>query len=298
MRDEPEPHWSGRKLERPMIFDIQDKHFVACDDGSTTRTLQLHAGDGSGSVEWHAKQSSSLSEYQHEIEAPDAETMTLYKLFRGYIASVAVENLQNLDRAKLLDVGCGISPHVPEYVGGLAGKLTYIGLDPFPVNPKREYLFLQGMLEGVAHRLADHVKFDLFVFSTSLDHFESISVAAETVKSLAAPNAYCVFFVGLHDVDLVAEIYGRGIIKHVFRDLSRSSLAVQAIRTSLIRLPRIRSELSRRRRLLEQNQPLDDKHFYYFTRNNIVDYLRQFGTITDSTAVPGTNALFACCKVT
>lgn len=142
------------------------------------------------------------------------ESESLCTLFRGYIASAIISKF--CDKSiKILDLGCGISRTVPRYIGNLAQRFTYVGLDPIDIHREREYLFILGTVEALPLHLA--TEFDLFVFATSLDHLENIPRVAGAIRQIAGRNALGIFLVGLHDTRLIAEKAGREDYRAVFR---------------------------------------------------------------------------------
>ncbi|MGH9906934.1 MAG: class I SAM-dependent methyltransferase, partial [Pyrinomonadaceae bacterium] len=131
---------------------------------------------------WQQKQQESLEEYFAEEKAAPESTRVLYDLFAGYIAR-AIHGRTSL---RILDVGCGVRNDYPPYAAFLApnrqndGHL-YVGLDPIPHNVAgRNYPFICGKLEDLPAVIDE--KFDVFLFSTSLDHVENIETAASAVR--------------------------------------------------------------------------------------------------------------------
>lgn len=64
-----------------------------------------------------------------------------------------------------------------------------------------------------------------------------------------------------------------------------------------MKMPNLYAELVYRERGLRLRIPLDDKHFHYFTINDIKRCMKDFGRILDFTLVAGTNAAFISCQL-
>jgi hypothetical protein len=91
------------------------------------------------------------------------------------------------------------------------------GLGPSHNDLEPNFPFLCSTLEAAAEPFDFKEKFDLFLFCTSLDHFESIEQCADAVRSLATPDARCVFSIGLHDQNLVAAPECGAVFRRLFR---------------------------------------------------------------------------------
>lgn len=277
-------------------YQLKRDCFETPSDGGSHRTARI-IGAAAHSDEWQQKQEASLGEYAetHESENLTPLEGTLYRLFENYLSTILLRHYSGAPGATLLDVGCGISPKLPPYVRRIAHAVTYIGLDPLDKNPQRDYLFINGALEDVPVAFANPA-FDLFVFSTSLDHFEDIEVAARLVKRLASRKAYAVFFVGLHDPQVVAGQWGSVAYQALFKRLDSIGFAKQAARHALS-VPGTLRQLRRRDAQLKAGERLDDLHYYYFTKASLPTHLERFGRVLDYTEVPGTNVVFAYCEI-
>lgn len=185
---------------------------------------------------------------------------------------------------------------MPHYIGNLSKRLIYVGLDPINENPEREYLFIQGAIENLSSQLSGDTKFDLFVFSSTLDHFENIDTVANEVKKLANPGATTIFFVGLNDTQPMSQVFGCATYKKVFTNLNAIHFLKEWAITSLYRLPHMFSYLNGRQNKIKNGLPLDNLHFNYFTNDNIVEHVEKFGKILDITPIAGTNALLSAAK--
>lgn len=267
--------------------------------GQKCRTL--HLSDKKVSEEWVAKQQASMDDYHqtHVPENVDAAIKSIYALFKGYISNALVVHFRdNIKSAKVLDVGCGIFKTVPPYIGNISESAIYVGLDPIDENYERDYLFIHGRIEDLNAQLSGDSKFDLFVFSSTLDHFESIDAVADEIKKLANPGAIAVFFVGLNEAFPMSQMFGCATYKKVFSgNLSTLHFLKEWAITALYRLPHMFLYLRGRQNKIKNGLPLDTLHFYYFTNDNIAGHVGKFGEITDITPVTGTNAMFVTCKI-
>lgn len=274
-------------------YRLKDGIFI----GDDRETKTIHINTEQQSQSWLEKQNASVEEYKiaHTREGISTRSKCLYRLFGAYINDFVYSTYGDV-AINILDVGCGTFTELPPYIKGNE-KQTYIGLDPEGTNPERDYLFVQGMIEDLHMHLHDDVKFNIFLFSTSLDHIEDIEECANSIRKVAEQPSYCIFFLGLHDVEIVAEQWGGGIFKRIYRDMEIGKVTIRLIKGTLISMPlSFRSAYIRNKKLIEKS-PLDDKHFHYFTLNNIYDYMNIFGDIVDSIIIPGSNAMFITVKM-
>jgi SAM-dependent methyltransferase len=264
-------------------------------DGTETRWIYTAAA-GSASAEWNRRQSTALPGYEHELNAVPAETQRLYDLFSWYIARALLDS----GHRRVLDVGCGIGSRPPPYVRPLEAAFAsrgvgYVGLDPVVQNVSgRDYPFICGRIEDVPPVLDD--RFDVFLFSTSLDHVEDTARAAAAVRKLAAERALGVFWLGLHDPALVAEEMGRKWFGRLYSSLGPLTFLWRAALIVALMVRRY-PDMVRRARNLERGVPLDNLHFAYFTRASVRPHLERFGEVRDFTLVPGTNSAFATVEI-
>lgn len=264
-------------------------------DGAETRVMHA-TGPGSGSAEWDRRQSIALPGYERELDAVPAETQRLYDLFSWYIARALLDR----DHCRILDVGCGIGSRLPPYVRPLEAVFAsrgvcYVGLDPVEQNVTgRDYLFICGRIEDVPSVLED--RFDLFLFSTSLDHIEDTASAAAAVRKLSEERALGVFWLGLHDPAIVAEEIGRRWFGRLYSSLAPLTFLWRAALIVALMLRRY-PDMVRRARNLERGAPLDNLHFAYFTRSSVRSHLERFGEVRDLTHIPGTNSVFATVEI-
>jgi hypothetical protein len=263
-------------------------------DGQIRRFIELAATEPEQA--WVERQNASVGEYLDHTEEVPAEIETLYDLFDCFVSAC----LTNRRGQKLLDVGCGIRSDWPHYVHSLRKGMpmtghVYVGLDPMSHNlDKREYPFVAGRLEDLPGTFID--PFDVFLFSTSLDHFQDLSLTAQTVRSLASPGALAIFWVGLHDQTLVGEHLGAQIMHKLYRSLHPLRFIPRLLET-LVKLLANYLRLLRRRRDMYSGVPLDKLHFHYFTQKRLAETLPLFGTMERYVHVPGTNSVFVCVQM-
>lgn len=240
---------------------------------------------------WVDRQEASVGEYLDHNETVPEDIQTLYDLFDGFIAAT-IAGRKNL---RILDVGCGIRKDWPLYVNSLRRAQSetgniYVGLDPLKYNLQdRDYPFIAGRLEDLPAAFAS--KFDVFLFSTSLDHFENIEQVANIVSSLAREDAISIFWVGLHDPSLVAEQIGAHSFRKLYASLHPLLFFWRYLQAGL-KIPIEYLRLRARRTRLIAGKPLDNLHFHYFTERNLLPNLRHFGNIEHFLHVPGTNSVF------
>ena len=272
---------------------VTQRGFVG--DGGQTATF-LRLASGHHAEEWQRKQQNSESQYHEQLSGLPERLQLIYQLFDHYIAAA----LWHAPGPRVLDVGCGISPAFPPYAGSLerlhaTGRMIYTGLDPLDANVEtRKYPFIHGRLEDLPGRLRE--RFDVFVFSTSLDHFEDVGRAAADVRKLASSGAIAIFWVGLHDSQYVAELMGSDLFGRYFQSGSSGRLLSGTLQL-LCRIPVMAWRLAVRQRRLASKAPLDELHFHYFTAETLPEALAQFGTVTDVTRLPGSNSVFATVAV-
>lgn len=245
---------------------------------------------------WIERQDASVDEYLDHTEAVPAEIESLYDLFDCFISACLTDRREQ----KVLDVGCGIRSDWPHYVRSLRKGMSvtgnvYVGLDPMSHNlDKRDYPFVAGRLEDLPGTLAH--PFDVFLFSTSLDHFQDLSFTAQTVRSLARPGALAIFWVGLHDQTLVAEQVGAKIFHKMFGSLHPQRFIPRFLET-LVKILVSYFWLLRRRCDMRSGVPLDKLHFHYFTQETLSKTLLMFGTVERYIHILGTNSVFVCVRM-
>ena len=274
-----------------------DTDFSFAGEGGRSRSIKIIDEDDA-SVAWQEKQDTALDEYlaSHVQELISPQTTSLYKLFGAYIGN-ALHEPDEKKQPNVLDIGCGIGGKRPLYIRTLQDDVNYFGLDAFDLNPDREYPFICSRIETLMKVPEFRGKFDMFIFGTSLDHFENLDEVAETVRYLAAPNAKVVFWVGLHDVDLIASEEGARDLGRVFQGSGVLSTFVRSLGYLFWTFPRVFLVLMLRQMKLNKRKNLDDFHFWYFTEKDLPGVLSQFGEISDITYVPGGGSIFATCRI-
>lgn len=241
------------------------------------------------------RQDAAIEEYLDHNAMVPVEIQTLYGLFDGFIAAC----LAGRREQRILDVGCGIRSDWPHYARSvLQGQSdsgnAYVGLDPLNYNlATREYPFVAGRLEDLPGTFS--VPFDVFLFSTSLDHFRDLEKVAQIVSDLASKHALCIFWIGLHDQTMVAEQVGAHIFRKLFASLHPLRFLWHYIE-AVLKIPLRYLWLLKRRAQLLAGKSLDDMHFHYFTERNLHPILASFGKIERYLHVPGTNSVFICVR--
>lgn len=245
-----------------------------------------------------SKQDASLTEYEetHGNELYTESIKNLMEQFQRFIGFSLFTHMASNQPIKILDIGCGISPHIPPYFRklGLNTNLIYVGLDPFEKRPERDYYFINGKFEGLHTHL--RTQFDCAVFSTSLDHFEDLEEVSKELKKILINGGLAIFWVGLHDPDIVAK---QSLFEY-FRDLRILSLVrvVARIVKFPTRILKLHQAMKQRRKMLLQNQPLDKLHFHYFTRSDLDTYINSLGVVIDKAFIEQTNSIFYSVKIT
>jgi len=286
---------SGSKANTNLEWDSEG--FMLAGRGPKSCTMKVEGGRDT-SQEWQHKQDKALAEYQgsHILEQITATTHSIYKLFGAYIGATLHGPNEKL-QPNVLDVGCGIGQRLPMYMRKLIDGVNYFGMDAFDINSDRDYPFICARLEDLSEIVAFHNKFDVFVFGTSLDHFENIDEVARAVKKIAAPGAVVIFWIGLHDTSLVASEEGANALRRTFNGARPLVVMWRLLRFAFWNFPRIFYALERRRVKLKRGENLDNLHFWYFTEKDLPSVLARFGEITDISMVPGSNSVFATCRV-
>ncbi len=275
-------------------YRLENGAFITRD--GKTKTIHINAEQHSRS--WLDKQNASKEEYKvtHTKEGISTRSRNFYRLFNTYINNFIYITYGDA-AINVLDVGCGTFTGSPPYIRETKQTVTYIGLDPENLNPDRDYLFIQGKIEDLHMHLHEDVKFNIFLFSTSLDHIENIEECAKSIREVAEQPSYCIFFLGLNDVKIVAEQMGGGIFKQIYQNMEIGKVIIRLIKSTLISMPLSFKSMYMRNKNLMEKRPLDDKHFHYFTLNNICDYMNIFGDVIDSVIIPGSNAMFITVKM-
>lgn len=256
-------------------------------DGGFSTSLFIPSTDQDD--EWRKINDASLGEYQiHHRDAYPEEIATIQKLFAGFIARHV--------RGDVLDVGCGMGAEIPMYARGIP-HIRYFGIDPINSSAARDYPFICARIED-ALPILSALRFDGFIFATSLDHLRDPAYAARMIRALATPGARAVFWIGLHEPAMVAREIGATLLPQFFTPLTWPSSWYKSLRWQILSFPRLMLALRRRERSLRMGMRLDELHFHYFTAESArATLISVFGDIVEELAVPGTNTVFYCVSV-
>jgi len=244
--------------------------------------------------QWREVTQEGLEDYLHHHDADgyDALTRTVMELYEGVIAKYALQ----CDARAALDVGCGVGRQRPIYVRKLPSRIDYLGLDPIWVNEDRAYDFLCAKVEDL-NWLNIQNRYDLALFATSLDHFLDVDIALNAVKKVMNKGGYMIFWVGLHDSHLVAEMAATRAFAHIFAARSLFKRMGLLAKWVAIELPRLLVICFTRGSRLRKGKPLDRFHFHYFLEANMAGMLSAHGELVETIRLPGTNSLFIVVKV-
>lgn len=227
---------------------------------------------------WKRKQTEGETRYRRAARTADDDATS--RLFGGFIAATLPRD------AVTLDIGSGIGTHLPPYVSELALP-HYLGLEPLAAAAPRTYPCLAGaVVEKIP--LADGTV-DAVLFATSLDHIEHPDRAFTEVRRVLAGGGRLYFWVGLYDPDLMART------RTYHHTLFTGSLPRRLARLAFLHLvyARFAQHMLVRKYKLSRNQPLDEKHFRYYTRATLLADLERHGlAVSRKLLVPGTNSMF------
>jgi 2-polyprenyl-3-methyl-5-hydroxy-6-metoxy-1,4-benzoquinol methylase len=228
----------------------------------------------------------SIEEYleTQEEDVVHEKIDILYSHFQGFIA----KHIEKVN-SNILDVGCGMGKNFPRYFRLLSRFHNYFGLDPVKMNLEgRSYpLFCCGVEDLKKTNL--NKRFDMVLFSSSLDHIEDISQTLNVLKEKV--DRKVVIWVALNDSDMIALNYGEHYFKYIF---SIKNVFGRLFRLIIIFLKGLRLLVvfSRLERKLRKKIPLDPYHFHYFTNKSFFNMLEQHGEIKERLVVPGSNSVF------
>lgn len=185
-----------------MNFSIENGYFIDV-KGQKFKTIQTELIDDLSCL---SKQLASEQEYLETQfnEKINEEVLYLMRDFQSFIAKNLIQS--KINKGIILDVGCGSYIKVPPYLRDLVSnnRYIYIGLDPLKITQlTRDYLFINGKFENL-HKYINQ-KFDILVFSTSLDHFEDLKAVENEIKLVTHKDSIVFFWVGLHDPCIVWE---------------------------------------------------------------------------------------------
>lgn len=268
------------------LLSIKDGNFLI--NGAAYRTILFPSKQDDL---WRKINDSSINEYiaHHENDAYPDSVKTIAKLFEGFIAKTLLAPHPML----VLDVGCGIGTKFPLYFRGIRnGNIEYMGLDPIEINFSRTYPFICAKIEDVVDHATIFPPINIFIFATSLDHFQDLDYVAMAVRQLAATGAKAIFWIGLHDPDIVAQSIGSSLFARLFAKQNIFVILAKWLAYSAIYLPRLILSMAKRKKMLQTKQPLDEHHFHYFVRQKIASALSKFGELDEIIEVPGTNSIF------
>ena len=281
------------KIDKGRVFKLEPAGFRAA-NGDLCKTIRTELIEEERAL---SKQDNSLNEYRktHEEEALAPNIRYLMRCFQYFIGHHIPSLHPTEGIATLLDVGCGIGLRIPLYLREIAvqRRAAYIGLDPFPVNPNRDFFFINGRLEGLHKFLGN--KFDCAIFSTSLDHFQDLEAVTAEIHKIIKPDGVAIFWVGLHDPDVVAEQE----MSESWRGFPILSWTKVLRRAGLFPISILRMFLAmrRRQRMLSRGEALDNLHFHYFTAHSLQRYMETVGEIIDCQRVEKTNSVFYALRI-
>ena len=277
---------------------------VSVDDGEIVlageKVSHLKLPDREYDSSWLSRQVNSIDAYEltHVEEVADEHSNRLYTLFGHFLNSAILHVISSRPDSfipNILDVGCGIYNARPPYVtSSLEDVSNYYGLDPLDINfNSRSYPFFLGDLTQLADQSNLKSRFDVFVFATSLDHIEDLDKTRSEIYELASPCAVVVFWCGVRDPELAGEHNGSLVFNKLLSGRVATGYLFYYI-YGILRLPRLLFRAARTRYRLRHGIPLDDLHERYFTTGSLEDIMQEFGAITSSVRIPGSNSVFYC----
>ncbi len=240
------------------------------------------------------KQDNSFEEYEqtHQDDGNSEEVRFLADQFGDFISDTILCHLfsEGARPLNVLDVGCGIGVTLPAYVKRFKDNrlINYIGLDPIPINMNRDYLFFNGIFESIHKQLEPNI--DVFLFSTSLDHFPDLEEVKNVMVNAGRSNAVAIVWSGLHDGDHVARHF-------YWRRLSRLNVyglagIAKGLVFSLLSFFFLPVKIWIRDHKLNNNRALDDLHFHYFLERDLDSILSSFGKIINKKVIFGSSSAF------
>lgn len=242
--------------------------------------------------EWEHKQKLGEAEYGEETSEL---IRSIFGHLKGFVSRYAARQNSGGEEAAMLDVGCGISPAMPAYIDAESLRhngFRYVGLDPMKPEVQREYEFIPARFEDCPETR----EYGLFLFCTSLDHFENMEDIAAKLQKLKTDNAVALFAVGLHDADLVARMEGAEQYARLTKSFDQVTMIVSYLKM-IVGFPFQMRALNRRVWKLKHAVPLDQFHFHYFTKSSLKQALEHFGAIEEMLYVPNTNVVFAAVRL-
>lgn len=225
-----------------------------------------------GTAEWHERQAESVERYvdEHYEEDPHDGHQ-----FGNFIAT----GLESRD-AVVLDIGCGLFPHLPHYVAQL-GLKRFVGLEPLTVAVSRVYPCLVGAIaENIPLRDGS---VDAVLFATSLDHIDAEDAAIREVRRVLKPEGRIFFWQGLYEPEMIAR-------QKSFEPIAGSWLRMIA---GPLEYAVLFARMRKRKRQLETAADIDGVHFRYYTRKTFDASLARWGLTSVRELLPkGMPAVF------
>lgn len=277
------------------VVDFTDGRFVDVATGRSFDSLRVGEEVEAGE-EWQRLQDEALEEYErtHVLDEQPQTMKLLYRLFEWYVSSRLPVGEQT---PAVLDIGCGIGTGRPRYAEFIGREVSYVGLDALAVNLQREYPFVCSRIEHFCDLPAFQDRFDAVIFGTSLDHFEDQEEVVASVHKLAKPGAIGLFWIGVHDPEVVASGEGAELFDQMFAVSTRSSFLMRYLKFSFWTFPRIALSIFRNQQRLDLGESLDKFHCWYFRTWELPKILARYGEILDITRIPGSNSIFCACRL-
>lgn len=247
-----------------------------CGNAVAITGTTVNSGKPALSAEWEAQQEGSVERYQDEHYEEDE---TVASIFGGFVATNVPAD------AMVLDVGCGLFPHLPAYVRDLRIG-GYVGVEPLTTPVERDFVCLAG---AVAENLPlKDESFDAALLATSLDHIMDVDAAMSELRRVVRPQGRIYFWVGLHDPEVVARAKSFHSIFYGARGVRRAA----RIAAAYAEYGWFMLQMWKRRRNLARGVPLDHAHCRYYTEALLREHLARWHFRVDRwLLVPGTNAV-------
>ena len=276
-----------------IIYIDQDNRGIPVQFGGADAISYIVTADEEDK-QWRDKTNQGLDDYlhHHDSDGYDKLTVTIMEMYGSLITKYALQYQANA----IVDVGCGVGKQRPIYARKLPRDIAYLGLDPIRVNEDRSYDYLCAKVEDLDW-INIHNRYDLALFATSLDHFLDIDIALNSLKNVMNKDGHLIFWIGLHDSRLVAEMSASRVFARIFSTKSFLKRMVMLAGWLSIRLPRLLLTCKLRENRLRSGLALDRFHFHYFVESDIEGILSRHGKLVELVRIPGTNSLFAVLKI-
>ncbi|MGZ3866675.1 MAG: hypothetical protein ACXVC6_05520 [Bacteroidia bacterium] len=260
------------------MYKITKEGFSEIKTGQIKRSI-LYTDKGY-SESWLKKQEASYDEYQetHEEGNHSEYIRNIFSFYKSVTAQYILKALDNTERINVLDVGCGISTKVPDYVPE-SDHINYIGLDPIEKNPERDYHFICSRLENIGNILEPD-SIDVFMFSTSLDHFEDINTIYPLLKKIGKKNAYIIMVSGTHDTGVIASLDAMNFMNrftnsgHFSKGVMGKLKYINRLRIFNQNMLKNYNNYALRAEKLKKKTALDNLHFHYFEIEPYIEFLK------------------------